>query len=79
MIALTIWTFVSKVLSLHFNTLSRFVIAFFPKEHVYFNFMAAVMICSDFGAQENKICTASTFHPSVCHEVIGRDVTILVF
>ena len=41
--------------------------------------MAAVMICSDFGAQENKICTASTFHPSVCHEVIGPDVTILVF
>ena len=29
-IALTIWTFVSKVMSLLFNTLSRFVIAF-PK------------------------------------------------
>ena len=26
-IALTIWTFVSKVMSLHFNTLSRFVIS----------------------------------------------------
>ena len=30
-IALTIWTFVSKVMSLIFNMLSRFVIAFLPR------------------------------------------------
>ena len=30
-VALTIWTFVSKVLSLLFNMLSRFVIAFLPR------------------------------------------------
>ena len=30
-IALTIWAFVGKVISLLFNTLSRFVIAFFPR------------------------------------------------
>ena len=30
-IALTIWTFVSKVMSLFFDTLSRFVIAFLPE------------------------------------------------
>ena len=30
-IALTLWTFVGKVMSLLFNTLSRFVIAFFPR------------------------------------------------
>ena len=30
-IALTRWTFVSKVMSLLFNMLSRFVIAFLPK------------------------------------------------
>ena len=30
-IALTIWTFVSKVMYLLFNTLSRFVIAFLPR------------------------------------------------
>ena len=30
-IALIIWTFVSKVMSLHFNMLSSFVIAFLPK------------------------------------------------
>ena len=30
--ALTIWPFVSKVMSLLFNTLSRFVIAFLPRK-----------------------------------------------
>ena len=54
-IALTRWTFVGKVMSLLFNMLSRLVIAFFPKEQVSFNFMAAVTICSDSGAQENKV------------------------
>ena len=58
-IALTIQAVVGKVMSLLFNTLSRFVIVFFffpPKEQVCFNFMASVTIHSDFGAQENKIC-----------------------
>ena len=41
-IALTIQTFVSKVMSLLFNTLFRFIM--FPsKKQAYFNFMAAVM------------------------------------
>ena len=54
-IALTVWTFVGKVI-LVFNTLSRFVTAFLPRSKCFFNFMAAVIICSDFGAQENKFC-----------------------
>ena len=54
-IALTRWTFVGKVMSLLFNMLSRFVIAFLPRSK-HLNFMAAVTICSDFGAQENKLC-----------------------
>ena len=54
-IALTRQTFVGKVISLLFNILTRFVIAFFSKEQESFNFMAAVTICSDFGAQENKV------------------------
>ena len=49
---ITIQTF---VISLLFNMLSRFVIAFLPKSK-HLNFMAAVTICSDFGAQENKVC-----------------------
>ena len=50
-----IWTFVGKVMSLLFNMLSRLVIAFLPKEQASFNFMAAITICSDLGAQKNKI------------------------
>ena len=55
-IALTRRTFVGKVMSLLFNMLSRFVIAFLSRKQASFNFMAAVTICSDFGAQENKVC-----------------------
>ena len=50
-IALTIWTFVGKVMSLLFHMLSRLVIAFSSKEQVSFNFMTAVTVHSDFGAQ----------------------------
>ena len=54
-IALTRRTFVDKVMSLLFNMLSRLVITLFSKEQVSFNFMATVNICSDFGAQKNKV------------------------
>ena len=54
-VALTIWIFVSKVMSLLFNMLSRFVITF-PPRNKPLNFMAAVTVCSDFGTQESKIC-----------------------
>ena len=49
------------------------------KEEVSFNFMAAVTICSDFGAQEKKTVTVSTVSASICHEVMGLDVMIFVF
>jgi len=51
--ALTTQTFVSKVMSLLFNVLSRLVIAFLLKSKCLY-FMAAVTIHRDFGAQENK-------------------------
>ena len=41
--------------------------------------MAAVTICSDFGAQKNKLATVSIVSPSICHEVMGPDAMILVF
>ena len=62
-IALTIWTFVSKVMSQLFIMLSKFVIAFLPRSKHLFNFMAAVTIQSDFGAQENKTCHCFHFFP----------------
>ena len=54
-IALTRWTFVGKVMSLLFNMLSRIARSFSSKEQVSFNFMAAVTICNDFGAPQNKV------------------------
>ena len=55
-IAFTIQAFVSKVMCLLFNMLSRFVQVYFPsKQQASFNFMAAVNIHSDVVAQENKI------------------------
>ena len=54
---------VGKVMSLLFNTLSRFVIALLPRSKRLLYFMAAVAICSDFGAQENKICHCFHFPP----------------
>ena len=63
-IALTVWTIAGKVMSLLFNTLSRFVIAFvIAKEQASFNFMATVTICSDFGAQENRVCHCFHYFP----------------
>ena len=78
-IALTIWAFVGKVVSLLFNMLSRFVIAFLPRSY-NFNFMAAVTICSDFGAlPQIKSGTVSIVSPTIRHEVMGPDAMILVF
>ena len=44
--------------------------------------MAAVTICTDFGAPKNKVChfiIKSIVSPSNCHEVMGLDAMILVF
>ena len=53
-IALIRQTFVNSVMSLLFNMLSRLVITFLSRSKC-FNFMAAITICSDFGAQKKKI------------------------
>ena len=55
-IALTRWTFVGKVMSQLFNMLSQLAITFLPRSKCLFNFMAAVTICSDFGAKKKKVC-----------------------
>ena len=55
-IALTRQTFVGKTMSLLFNMLSRLVITFLPRnKHLLINFMAAITICSDFGAPQDKV------------------------
>ena len=54
--------FVGKVMSVLSNTLSRFVTAFLSRSKPH-NFMDAVTIRSDFGAQENKVCRCFHFFP----------------
>ena len=47
---------------------------------MFFNFMAAVIICSDFGDQKKiKSVTVSIVTPPIYHEVMGPDAMILVF
>ena len=41
--------------------------------------MAAVTICSDFGAQKSKVCHFSHWFPIYLHKVMGPDAMILVF
>ena len=51
--ALTIQTIVGKVMSLLFNMLSRFVIAYLPRsKHLLISWLQST-ICNDFGVQEN--------------------------
>ena len=51
-VVLTKQNFVGKVMSLLFNMLSL-CHSFSSKEQASFNFVAAVTVCSDFGAPEN--------------------------
>ena len=41
--------------------------------------MAAVTICSDFGAPKNKVRHCFHCSPSICHEVMGQDIMIYAF
>ena len=77
-IALTIWTFVGKVMSVLFNMLSRFVIAFLPRSK-YLNFKAEVTIYSDFEPKKIKSLTFSIVNPSICHEGLEPDAVIFIF
>ena len=54
-IALTRQTFVGKVMSLLLNMLSRLVITFLPRsKHLSISWLQSP-VCSDFGAQKNKV------------------------
>ena len=76
--ALTICTIVGRVISLHFNTLSRFVIAFLPRS----NHLLISWLQSPSGVilePKRKFVTTSTISPSICHEVMGLNVMVLIF
>ena len=78
-IALTRWTFVGKVMSLLFNILSKFIIAFLPKsKHLL---IAWLQSPSALILEPKKIqsVTVSIVSPSICREVMRADATIFVF
>ena len=78
-IALTIWTFVCKVISVLFNMLSRLVIAFIPRSKcLLISWLQSPSIVILEIKNINTV-TASSFYPSICHEVMGPDAMILVF
>ena len=78
-IALTRWTFVGKVMTLFFNMLSRFVIAFLQKsKHLSISWLqspSAVIL------EPKKIKSVTVFiiYPSICNEVMRPGARILVF
>ena len=78
-IPLTIGTFVSKVMSLLFRMLSRFVIVFLPRTKQLLisrlQFPFAVIL----EPPKIKSVTVSSLSPSICCEVIGIDAVILDF
>ena len=77
-IALTVQTFVSRVVSLLYNTLSKFVIAFLPKSNRLLISWLQSLSTVILEPKKRKSVTASTFSPSICHEVMGPDAMILV-
>ena len=78
-IALIIWNFVDKVMSLPFNMLSRLVTDFLPRsKHLLISWLqspSAVIL----EPPEIKSLTLSIVSPSICHEVMGLDAMIFVF
>ena len=78
-IAFTRWTSVGKVMSLLFNMLSRFVIAFLPRsKYLLFSCLqppSAVIL----KPKKRKSVTVSIVSPSIFHEMMGLDAMIFVF
>ena len=78
-IAFTTWTFVGKVTSLLFNTLSRLVTTFLPRSTdllISWLESPSAMILEP---KKVKSVTVPTVSPSIFHEVMGPDAMIFVF
>ena len=78
-IAMTIQTFISRMMSLLFNLLSRFVIVFLPRSKrllISWQQSPSAVILE---LKKRKSVTTSIFSPSICHKVMGLDAMIFVF
>ena len=78
-IALTICTYVGKVMSLLFNMLSRFVIAFLPRnKRLLISWLQSPSVVI-LETRKIKSATVPTVSPSICYEVMGTDAMTFVF
>ena len=77
-IALTRWTFVGKVMSLLFNTLSRFVIVFLPRRKYLLKSWLQSPSAVILELKKIKSVTVSVVFPCICYEVMGADNMIFV-
>ena len=78
-IDLTIQTFVSKVMFLLFNTLSRFVISFLPRSKCFYISWLQSPSAVILEPKKMKSDTVCSFSSSICHEVMGLNAMIFVF
>ena len=78
-IALTIWTFVSKMITQLFKTPSGFVIAFLQRSKCLLISWPQSLSTVILETKKIKSVTISIASPSICHEVMGPDAKILVF
>ena len=77
-VALTVWTFAGKVISLLFSTLSRLDITFFLRsKHLFISWLQSPSTVI-LEPKKIKSVTASTFPPSICHKVMSLDSMILI-
>ena len=65
--ALTIWSFVGRVMCLLFNTLARFVIAFQPRSSYFLISWLQSPSAVILEHKKRKFVTTSTFSPSICN------------
>ena len=78
-IALTTQTFVGREMSLLFNMLSRFIIAFLPRsKHLLISWLQSLSTVI-LEPKKIKSVTVSIVSPSICHEIMGLDAIIFVF
>ena len=74
-----LWTFVGKIMSLLFNVVSRFAIAFLLRsKHLLISWLQSPSIVI-LEPPKIKSVIVSIVFPSICQEVTGPDAMILVF
>ena len=67
-IALTMWTFLGKAMSLLLNMLSRLVLAFLPRSNHLLISRSQSTSTVILDSLKIKSVTVSTVSPSICHE-----------